>query len=142
MKDSIRIIKKYTNRRLYDTELAAYITLEDIKKLVLDHVEFKVIDANTNTDLTHATLLQIITEHEMKSTPLFSTHMLQDFIRVYNEKSHSMLSCYLEEALSMFTQQKDFFKKQWSEYQAFFMSPITPSEADVSKAKQKRTKKK
>lgn len=129
---AVRIIKKYPNRRLYDTELALYIKLEDIKELVLKRIEFQVIDVHTGKDLTHATLLQIITEHESSSKPLFSTHMLEEFIRFYNEKSHSLLNRYLEEALNVFVQQKDFLKQQWSEYESFFSSALTPFSANMT----------
>ena len=64
MSEGIRIIKKYPNRRLYDTATSSYITLEDVKKLVLDQTEFKVEDAKTKEDLTRAILLQIILEEE------------------------------------------------------------------------------
>src|SRR5580692_10802351 len=86
-----RIIKKYPNRRLYDTTVGEYITLEEIKKLVFDHVDFRVIDARTKKDLTQSTLLQIITEQETSSSPIFTTDMLQDFIRLYQEKSQNIL---------------------------------------------------
>lgn len=108
-----RIIKKYPNRRLYDTTLCAYITLEDIKKLVFDHVDFQVIDARTKKDLTQSTLLQIITEQEATNTPIFTTPLLQDIIRFYHEKSQTLLSEYLQQSMNVFLQQKDFFKKQW-----------------------------
>ena len=64
MKTKTRLIKKYPNRRLYDTELGVYITLEDIKKLVIDQIDFQIIDARSKKDLTHSTLLQIISEQE------------------------------------------------------------------------------
>jgi len=115
----MRIIKKYPNRRLYDTELGSYVTLEAVKKLVLDNVEFKVVDAKTKKDLTQVTLLQIITEQESGSSPIFSIPLLQDFIRFYQQKSQNLLSQYLEQTMNMFMQQKDFFKKQWQEYEKF-----------------------
>lgn len=120
---TLRIIKKYPNRRLYDTQLGKYITLEEIKTFVLDRVEFQVIDARTQKDLTQSTLLQIIAEQEAHSTPLFTTNVLQDFIRLYHEKSHSFLSGYLEEALKLFTQQKSFYQNQWETYQNLLLDP-------------------
>lgn len=120
---TVRIVKKYPNRRLYDTELGTYITLEDIKKLVIQHTDFCVIDARTKKDLTQNTLLQIITEQEATSTPLFTTAILQDFIRFYNEKSQHTVSQYLEQALDLFIRQKEFFQNQWLAYQHLLTDP-------------------
>lgn len=121
--NSFRVIKKYPNRRLYDTDLGTYITLDDIKKLVFDRVNFKVIDARTKKDITQNTLMQIITEQEASSTPIFTTSILQDFIRFYHEKSQSVLSEYLEQALNLFFHQKEFFKNQWQPFQSLFSDP-------------------
>jgi len=123
MTSSIRIIKKYPNRRLYDTEINAYITLDDVKKLVVEHAEFRVFDARTKKDLTQNTLLQIITEQEASTTPLFTTAILQDFIRFYHEKSPHTFSQYLEQALKLFIDQKKFFQNQWLAYQALLTNP-------------------
>lgn len=118
------IIKKYPNRRLYDTSRGVYITLEDIKKFVLEQKNFRVIDARTQKDLTQTTLLQIISEQENSAqTPLFSIKILQDFIRFYHEKSQDSFSQYLENALNLFTQQSDFLQKQWDTYQQFLKNP-------------------
>src|SRR5438552_1890889 len=95
---TLRIIKKYPNRRLYDTELGVYITLDEIKKLVLRRANFQVIDARSKKDLTQNTLLQIISEQETSLTPLFTIPILQDFIRFYHEKSHNLFSQFLEQA--------------------------------------------
>ena len=78
-----RLIKKYPNRRLYDTETSAYITLTDVKKLVLENVEFRVEDAKTKEDLTRSILLQIILEEETAGAPMFSSDMLSQIIRFY-----------------------------------------------------------
>ena len=121
----MRIIKKYPNRRLYDTELGTYITLNDVKQLVLDHVVFQVIDARSKKDLTQSTLLQIIAEQEAQGPALFSSALLQDFIRFYtNKPTNNLLSDYLEQAMQLFTQQKDFFQEQWLSYQKFFSDPV------------------
>ena len=72
-----RIIKKYPNRRLYDTEISCYITLGDVRKLVLDHTVFQVIDAKTKEDITRSILLQIIFEQEEDGEPMFSTQSLE-----------------------------------------------------------------
>jgi polyhydroxyalkanoate synthesis repressor PhaR len=117
----IRIIKKYPNRRLYDSTVNAYITLDDIKQLVIDRVEFQVVDAKTGKDITQTTLLQIITESEMGATPIFTSDMLQNFIRFYHDKSQDVFSKYLEEMMGLFVQQREMVSNQWETYQAMFM---------------------
>lgn len=123
MPDNIRIIKKYPNRRLYDTELGEYITLEDIKNLVYEHIAFQVIDARSKKDLTQNTLLQIIAEQEATSTPIFTTELLQNFIRSYREKSQNTFTTYLEQTMDLFLQQKSFVEKQWDTYQKAVINP-------------------
>jgi polyhydroxyalkanoate synthesis repressor PhaR len=120
---SQRIIKKYPNRRLYDTTLRTYITLDDVKNLVFDHVQFQIIDARSNKDLTQSTLLQIISEQEASSTPIFTSEILQDLIRFYHEKSQHLFTQYLEQAMSLFMQQRNFFQHQWLTYNKIFANP-------------------
>ena len=72
-----RIIKKYPNRRLYDTAISSYITLENVRQLIVEDVDVQVLDARTKNDITRNTLLQIITECEETTPPLFSTEVLQ-----------------------------------------------------------------
>src|SRR3970040_1924567 len=103
MSVDIRIIKKYPNRRLYDTATSSYITLEDVKKLVLDNVEFKVEDAKTKEDLTRAILLQIILEEESgEGAPMFSSDMLSKIIRFYGNAMQGMMGNYLEKNIQTF----------------------------------------
>ena len=71
-----RIIKKYPNRRLYDTEISSYITIEDVRQLILDGESFEVRDAKSGEDLTRSVLLQIIAEHEQDGQPMLSTQLL------------------------------------------------------------------
>lgn len=105
----MRIIKKYPNRRLYDTEISKYITLEDVKNLVLKGVTFCVKDVKTDEDLTRSILLQIISEQEHNGEPLLSTESLTQLIRFYGNAYQSVLADYLEKSLEIFTkQQKDF----------------------------------
>lgn len=78
-----RIIKKYPNRRLYDTAISSYITLEDTRRLVLEGLDIQVIDARTKNDITHGTLLQILVDQEDKQSPIFSNQDLQKLIRCY-----------------------------------------------------------
>ncbi len=105
----MRIIKKYPNRRLYDTEISKYITLEDVKNLVLEGTSFIVKDVKTEEDLTRSILLQIIAEQEHNGEPLLSTQSLTQLIRFYGNAYQSVFSDYLEQSLDIFTtQQKEF----------------------------------
>jgi len=104
-----RIIKKYPNRRLYDTEQSRYITLTSLRELVMNGKEFTVVDTNSNEDLTRSILLQIMFEEESGGEPLFSTKMLSQIIRFYGGTVQGLFGKYLEESLSMFTQQQDKF---------------------------------
>ena len=97
-----RIIKKYPNRRLYDTETSSYITLTDVKKLVLDNIDFKVEDAKTHEDLTRSILLQIILEEESAGAPMFSSDMLSQVIRFYGNAMQGMMGNYLEKNIHTF----------------------------------------
>jgi polyhydroxyalkanoate synthesis repressor PhaR len=99
---SPRIIKKYPNRRLYDTETSAYITLAEVKALVLQYQEFKVQDAKTGEDLTRAILLQIILEEESGGVPMFSTEMLANIIRYYGHAMQGLMGSYLERSILAF----------------------------------------
>ena len=92
----LRIIKKYPNRRLYDSEASAYITLSDVKQLVMDGVRFVVQDAKTGEDLTRSILLQIILEEESGGVPMFSSVMLEQIIRFYGHAMQGMMGSYLE----------------------------------------------
>jgi polyhydroxyalkanoate synthesis repressor PhaR len=102
MTQSLRIIKKYPNRRLYDTETSSYITLTDVKKLVLDQVDFKVEDAKTREDLTRSILLQIILDEETAGAPMFSSDMLSQIIRFYGNAMQGMMGSYLEKNIHTF----------------------------------------
>ena len=102
MADDIRLIKKYPNRRLYDTATSSYITLADVKQLVLDNVVFKVVDAKTEEDLTRSILLQIILEEEGSGSPIFSSQMLCQIIRFYGNALQEMMGNYLEKNIQTF----------------------------------------
>jgi polyhydroxyalkanoate synthesis repressor PhaR len=106
----IRTIKKYPNRRLYDTEISKYITLEDVKRLVLEGVDFKVIDVKTEEDLTRSILLQIIAEQEHNGEPLFSTRTLTQLIRSYGNVYQSAFAEYLQNTLEIFAEQQKKFQ--------------------------------
>ncbi len=107
-----RIIKKYPNRRLYDTEVSRYITLADLQQLVLDNVNFEVRDANSGKEITRNILLQIIADQESGGKPLFTTDVLMRFIRFYGESMQDTFSGYLERSLSLFDQQQKAFQDQ------------------------------
>lgn len=101
-KSAERLIKKYPNRRLYDTETSTYITSSDVKQLVLDQEDFKVLDAKTNDDLTRSILLQIILEEESGGLPMFSSVMLSQIIRFYGHAMQGMMGTYLEKNIQAF----------------------------------------
>ena len=104
MSESLRLVKKYPNRRLYDTKTSAYITLSDVKALVLSLENFKVVDAKTGEDLTRSILLQIIIEEETAGVPLFTTELLAQMIRFYGHAMEGMLGKYLETNIKAFTE--------------------------------------
>jgi polyhydroxyalkanoate synthesis repressor PhaR len=99
-----RILKKYPNRRLYDTRSSSYITLVDVKKMVMEGEEFEVRDAKTGEDLTRSILLQIILEQETAGAPIFSTPMLAQLIRFYGHAMQGMMGAYLEKNLQTFVE--------------------------------------
>ena len=98
-----RILKKYPNRRLYDTEVSSYITLAEVKGMVLQGLDFEVRDAKSGDDLTRSILLQIILEEETGGVPIFSASMLSQIIRFYGHAMQGMMGSYLEKNLQTFT---------------------------------------
>jgi polyhydroxyalkanoate synthesis repressor PhaR len=99
-----RVLKKYPNRRLYDTETSSYITLADVKKMVMAGQDFVVRDAKTADDLTRSILLQIILEEETGGVPMFSSQSLAQIIRFYGQAMQGMMGSYLEHNLQAFTE--------------------------------------
>ncbi|MFC3338633.1 polyhydroxyalkanoate synthesis repressor PhaR [Paracandidimonas soli] len=97
-----RLIKKYPNRRLYDTQNSAYITLADVKQLVLENDQFQVVDAKTGEDLTRSILLQIILEEESGGIPMFSQAVLAQIIRFYGHAMQGVMGSYLEKNMQAF----------------------------------------
>ena len=97
-----RVIKKYPNRRLYDTETSTYITLSDVRQLVMDSAHFVVIDAKTSDDLTRSILLQIILEEESGGAPMFTEAVLGNIIRFYGNAMQSFMGEYLEKNVQSF----------------------------------------
>ena len=98
-----RAIKKYPNRRLYDTSTSAYITLGEVKQLVLQRENVLVKDAKTREDLTRSILLQIILEEEAAGIPMFSEAALANIIRFYGHAMQGHMGSYIEKNLQMFT---------------------------------------
>lgn len=109
---AIRIIKKYPNRRLYDTEISSYITIEDVRQLIVDGESFEVRDAKTGDDLTRQVLLQIITEHEQDGQPMLSTQLLTQLIRFYGDSLQGFMGNYLERSMQVFLEQQQQFRQQ------------------------------
>ncbi len=107
-----RIIKKYPNRRLYDTEISSYVTLEDIRQLVIDAENFEVHDAKTGQDITRSVLLQIISEREEAGEPLLSANVLQQLIRFYGDSLQGFMGQYLERSIQLFHEQQHQFRGQ------------------------------
>ena len=133
--EPVRLIKKYPNRRLYDTRTSTYITLSDVMQLVLDNEIFTVIDAKTGQELTRSILLQIILEEESGGVPMFSSTMLAQVIRFYGHAMQGMMGAYLEKNIQAFKEIQDqmtdqsksmygaqFGPEAWSQ----FMSMQTP----------------
>ena len=104
MPEQQRLIKKYPNRRLYDTRTSSYITLADVKDLVLNHEHFQVVDAKTGEDLTRSILLQIILEEEAGGAPMFTSDLLSHMIRFYGNAMQGMMGKYLESNIKAFTE--------------------------------------
>jgi polyhydroxyalkanoate synthesis repressor PhaR len=101
-----RIIKKYPNRRLYDTVESRYITLADIRRLVMDKVDFVVIDKKTQDDITRSILLQVIAEQEHAGEPLMSQDFLSQVIRSYGGGMQTFVGSYLEQSLKLLAGQQ------------------------------------
>ncbi|WP_284618860.1 polyhydroxyalkanoate synthesis repressor PhaR [Aquabacterium humicola] len=107
-----RVLKKYPNRRLYDTRTSSYITLADVKRMVLDGETFEVRDAKTGDDLTRSILLQIILEEETGGVPMFSTQMLAQIIRFYGHAMQGLMGTMLEKNLQSFVDMQGRFAEQ------------------------------
>lgn len=108
----MRILRKYTNRRLYDTSRSCYITLDDVRDLVLENVQFQVQDSKTGKDLTRNILLQIISEQEGEGTGMLTNQVLQQLIRFYGDSMAGMMSQYLEQSIGTFLSQQDRIRAQ------------------------------
>jgi polyhydroxyalkanoate synthesis repressor PhaR len=107
-----RVIKKYPNRRLYDTEESRYITLADVKELVMKKVDFEVIDKKSGDDITRTILLQVISDQEQQGDPMMSEDFLSQIIRAYGSVVPAFVTKYLEQSMTLFMQQQKYLKGQ------------------------------
>jgi polyhydroxyalkanoate synthesis repressor PhaR len=105
-----RTIKKYPNRRLYDTEESRYITLADIRRLVLEKIDFLVIDKKSGQDITRAILLQVISEQEQIGEPIMSRDFLSHVIRSYGGAMQGFVGSYLEQSIKLFMNQQQHLR--------------------------------
>ena len=108
----VRLIKKYPNRRLYDTKTSSYITLVDVKQMVLKQEDFHVVYAKTGDELTRQILLQIILEEESGSVPMFSSDLLSQMIRSYGGAMQGFMGSYLEKNVEAFQQMQKSLQDQ------------------------------
>lgn len=107
-----RVIKKYPNRRLYDTEVSRYITIADLKKLIIDGIDLDVIDASSGDNITRSVLLQIITEQEAGQDPMFTTDVLTQMIRNYGSSTHDVFSSFVSQSMELFVSNQRKLQKQ------------------------------
>jgi len=122
--EKARMIKKYPNRRLYDTETSAYITIAEVRRLVMSSTHFVVRDAKTNEDLTRSILLQIILEEEAGGAPMFTEAVLANIIRFYGDAMQSFMGAYLEKNVQSFMdlqvkmaeQSKGLSPEMWAQF--------------------------
>src|SRR5246500_4819937 len=108
MENQLRLIKKYPNRRLYDTKTSSYITLADVKQMVLKQEEFQVVDAKSGDDLTR----QILLEEEAGGMPLFASDLLSQLIRSYGNAMQGMMGSYLERNIKAFQDIQNALQEQ------------------------------
>ena len=108
------VIKKYANRRLYNTATSSYVTLDNLAGMVRDGVDFVVFDAKSNDDITRSVLAQIIFEEESKGASLLPIQFLRQLIGFYGDSMQSILPSYLEMSMDNFTRQQEQFRKQFS----------------------------
>jgi polyhydroxyalkanoate synthesis repressor PhaR len=107
-----RVIKKYANRRLYDTAESRYIALDDIRQLVVNGEHFRVIDARSGDDITRSILLQIIVEQEEEGQPMLSTRLLEQIILYYGDTLQAFVGTYLEKSMESFIEQQQVLQDQ------------------------------
>ena len=133
METPSRLIKKYPNRRLYDTKTSSYITLADVKQMVLKNEDFQVLDAKSNEDLSRQILLQIILEEESGGMPMFSSDLLSQMIRSYGSAMQGLMQTYMEQSQKMFAQFQDQMQNQARNMFTGFKFPGFPPQGGSDK---------
>jgi polyhydroxyalkanoate synthesis repressor PhaR len=129
--DAKRVIKKYPNRRLYDTTESKYVTLNDVRKLVLEGISFCVIDKKSGEDITRNILLQIIIEQEDEGEPLFTTEVLEQLIGFYGDSVQGVAGDFIGQSLNMFREQQERFQNQMRE--AVQILPMSSAFGEMAK---------
>ncbi len=140
-----RVIKKYPNRRLYDTDTSTYITLSEVRELVMEGEPFAVVDAKTGDDLTRSILLQIILEQEANGSPMFTAPVLSNIIRFYGHTMQGFMGGYLEKNMQSLMemqarlgeQSKAFTPEMWTQFmtlQSPLMQGMVGNSLEQSKA--------
>jgi polyhydroxyalkanoate synthesis repressor PhaR len=126
MMTSERLIRKYANRRLYDTGSSRHVTLEDLRQLIVSGEKIKVVDDKTGEDLTRSVLLQIISEQEQFGSPVLSPELLEMIIRFYGRPMQAMFSRYLEQAFTTMLRQQETMQAEMTKaLQATPFAPLT-----------------
>jgi polyhydroxyalkanoate synthesis repressor PhaR len=111
LEDDVRVIKKYPNRRIYDTQYSKYIKVEDIRDMIVEGESFVVLDSKTGKDVTRSVLLQLIIEQESEKNPLFTTENLKTFIRYYGQVPHQSFAEFIDQSMSFFQHQQEQFRE-------------------------------
>lgn len=111
----LRTIKKYSNRRLYDTTASQHVTLQDIRELVANGEEIAVVDDTSGEDITRHVLLQILAEQEQGGQPILSTEMLMQIIRFYGNPMQGLMTQFLDQSVASFTQQQQQWQQQFQD---------------------------
>ena len=120
-----RLIRKYTNRRLYDTEGSRHVTLEDLRQLIVGGAKIKVVDDKSGEDLTRQVLLQIISEQEQFGSPVLGPELLEMIIRFYGSPTQSLLSRYLEQAFTSMLRQQEAMQVEMAKALQTPFAPLT-----------------
>jgi polyhydroxyalkanoate synthesis repressor PhaR len=120
-----RLIRKYTNRRLYDTVGSRHVTLEDLRRLVVEGEKLKVVDDKSGEDLTRLVLLQIISEQEQFGSPVLGSELLEMIIRFYGRPTQALLSRYLEQAFTTMLRQQETMQLEMSKALQTPFAPLT-----------------
>jgi len=119
-----RLIKKYANRRLYDSTESRHVTLEDIRKMIVSGAKVKVVDDKSGEDLTRAVLLQVIAEQDQYGTPVLSTELLEAIIRFYGNPVQEMLTKYMEQSVGALVRQQESMRAEMTKALAGPMAPL------------------